>query len=256
LQGEIIVVITVEEKEEFARACEEIYNKERERKQIGTLSEKTVHAVLKKYLVPYEKCHEIKCGRYIADIFCEGEITEIQTAGFDKLRKKLELFLKDYEVTVVYPIPATKWLFWMNEETGEIIDKRKSPKKGTRYDCFKELYKIKFFLKEPKFHLRLILMDVEEYRLLNGWSTDGKKGSHRYDRIPISLVEDIFINKMEDYVIFVPEKIPEEFTSKDYRKETKLTMKNAQIALNILNYLEIIERIGKSGRSYLYKRKK
>ncbi len=250
------MVITEEEKEEFASVCKEIYNKERERKQIGTLSEKTVHAVLKKYLVPYEKCHEIKCGRYIADIFCEGEITEIQTAGFDKLRNKLELFLKDYDVTVVYPIPATKWLLWMNEETGEITDKRKSPKKGTRYDCFKELYKIKVFLKEPKFHLRLILMDMEEYRILNGWSVDGKKGSHRYDRFPISLVEDLFINKIEDYVIFVPEKIPEEFTSKDYRKETKLTMKNAQIALNILNYLEIIERIGKSGRSYLYKRKK
>ena len=250
------MVITKEDEKLFTEACEKICGKERERKKIGTLSEKTVHAVLKNYLIPVENSHEIKCGRYVADIFFEGEITEIQTANFDKLRSKLEVFLKEYDVTIVYPIPATKWLLWINELTGEVTDKRKSPKQGSKYDCFRELYKIKYLLKEPNLHLRLILMDVEEYRLLNGWSSDGKKGSVRYDRIPISLREDIFVNKREDYSIFIPETVAEEFTSKEYKAATKLTMRNAQIALNILNYMEVIERKGKRGRSYLYNRKR
>jgi hypothetical protein len=41
---------------------------EQKRNGIGTLAEKTVHAVLKHYLVPKEQCHEIKCNGYVADI--------------------------------------------------------------------------------------------------------------------------------------------------------------------------------------------
>ena len=110
--------LTKEDREEFQKACKEILEKERLRLGIGTLQEKTVHAVLKRYLVPDESCHEIKCGRYVADILCEGEIMEIQTAGFNKLRGKLEEFLKSKEVTVIYPIPYTKWLIWIDKETG------------------------------------------------------------------------------------------------------------------------------------------
>lgn len=256
MQGKNRVIITKEDKEAFKKACKKITGKERERKKIGTLSEKTVHAVMKNYLVPVEKCHEIKCGKYIADIFFEGEITEIQTGNFDKLRKKLEVFLKEFDVTIVYPISVTKWLFWINEETGEVTEKRKSPKKGSKYDCFREVYKIKGFLKNPNFHLRLILMDMEEYRILNGWSHNRKKGAEPLDRIPTMLVEDIFINTKDDYSIFIPEMIPEEFTSKEYCKATKLTMKNAQTALNVLNFVEAVERIGKKGNSYIYKIKK
>ena len=239
----------------FEMACRKICDNEKTRDSIGILKEKTVHAVLKNYLVPNEEWHEIKCKRLVADIFYEGEIIEIQTAGFDKLRKKLDVFLKDYHVTVVYPIPVNKDLYWIEEYTGEIKDQRKSPKKGSKYDCFHELYKIKNYLTHPNFHLRLILMDVEEYRLLNGWSQDRKKGSVRYDRIPKSLVDDIFINNQNDYKQFFPQTLSEEFTSKDYKKHTKLTEKNARTALNVLYYLEAVERIGKKGNSYIYKRK-
>lgn len=237
----------------FKKACKKICGVERTRDSIGILSEKTVHAVLKNYLVPNEDWHEIKCGRYVADIFYEGEIIEIQTAGFDKLRKKLNAFLPDYHVTVVYPVPYEKRLFWIDEETGEVKDQRKSPKKGSKYDCFSELYKIKQYIKDPHFHLRIILMNVEEYRLLNGWSKDKKKGSVRHDRIPVDLVDDIFINNEKDYSQFFPEKTPEEFTSKDYKKHTKLTIKNARTALNVLYYMNAVERIGKTGNNYIYK---
>ena len=225
--------ITAEDKEQFHKICERILHEERERIGIGTLSEKTVHAVLKNYLVPKPEYHEQKCEGYVADILYEGEIIEIQTANFNTLRRKLDVFLPKYEVTICYPIPATKWLYWIDEETGELTPKRKSSKKGTCYEVFK---------------------DVEEYRLLNGWSHDKKKGSTRYDRIPKDLVEDFQINTVKDYEKLVPSTLPEEFTSEEYRRATKLTLKRAQTALNVLTYIKTVERIGKRGRSLLYRR--
>lgn len=246
--------ITTQDKEQFHRICEKVIHEERERLGIGTLSEKTVHAVLKNYLVPKPEYHEQKCEGYVADIFYEGEIIEIQTANFNTLRRKLDVFLPKYEVTICYPIPAIKWLYWIDEETGELTTKRKSTKKGSYYEVFKELYKIKTYLDHPHLHIRLLLMDVEEYRLLNGWSRDKKKGSTRYDRIPKDLVEDFQINTVADYQKLIPEILPEKFTSEDYGKATKLTLKRAQTALNVLTYLKVVEHIGKKGRCILYGR--
>jgi len=43
------------------------------------------------------------------------------------------------------------------------------------------------FLKDPNIRFKFVLVNMEEYRLLNGWSRDKKKGSTRYDRIPTDL---------------------------------------------------------------------
>lgn len=48
------------------------------------------------------------------------------------MRRKLDAFLKIYPVTIVYPIPHVKWLSWIDEESGEMSPKRKSPKKEIR----------------------------------------------------------------------------------------------------------------------------
>ena len=53
---------------------------------------------------------------------------------------------------------------------------------------------------------------MEEYRLLNGWSNDKKKGSSRFDRIPMALVEEVEINCPGDYMQFVPYDLQEQFT--------------------------------------------
>ena len=130
-------------KELFNTACERTIQKEHSQNGIGTLKEKTLHAVLKNFYEPDISCHEIKIGRFVADILHENQVVEIQTRNFNSMRKKLDNFLKLYTVTIVYPIVYTKWLYWIDETTGEISSKRKSPKRGCFYDAFYELYKIK-----------------------------------------------------------------------------------------------------------------
>ena len=82
-----------------------------------------------------------------------------------------------------------------------------------------------------------------------------KRGASRYDRIPIALKEELVVASAEDYRFFIPDDLPECFTSKDFQKVSKLTLPKAQTALNILNYIEVVERVGKKGNSYIYKRK-
>jgi hypothetical protein len=221
---------------------------------IGTLGEKTLHAVLKQYYEPDSARHEVKVGSFVADIVSDEGIIEIQTRAFDKLRKKLTEFLQFHHVTVVYPLPKTKWLIWIDEETGEATKKRKSPKQGSIYDAFQELYKIKPFLKHPNFRLRIVLIDLEEYRYLNGWSEDKKKGSTRYNRVPVDIVDEVIFRKEEDYLQFVPDSLNDGFTSRDYKNAVRISLRNAQTGLNILHDIGIVTRIGKQGNLYVYKR--
>lgn len=242
----------LEVKDRFESAKEKVIGVERERHSIGILSEKTVHAVLKNYYEPDEDCQEIPVEGMVADIYKDGSIIEIQTAHFNKLREKLARFLPYYDVTVVYPVPRTKWLIWLDEATGECMPKRKSPAKGTPYNIFPELYKVKNFLRNENINFRIAMLDVEEYRLLNGWSSDRKRGSTRYDRIPIAFTEEYIIERKEDYLQFLPIGLPEEFTTSDLAKCASIPVGIARVTMNILFYVGVVKKCGKRGNAILY----
>ena len=239
-------------REAFENAKRKIIGVDRQRLGIGTLSEKTVHAILKNYYEPDEDKQEIPIENFVADIYADGEIVEIQTRQFNKMREKLKCFLPLYPVTIVYPIPREKWIIWIDEETGSLSQRHKSPVKGNPYIAFPELYKIKSFLKDPNLRLKLVLLDMEEYKLLNGWSKDKKKGASRYDRIPTELVEEVEINCLKDYMQFVPYELESEFTSKEFAKAAHIPVSLAQSVLNILYHVGTVTRVGKKGQQYLY----
>lgn len=236
----------------FEKAKLKIIGVDRQRLGIGTLSEKTVHAILKNYFEPDEEKQEIPIEKYVADIYTGSDIIEIQTRQFNKMRDKLAAFLPLCPVTIVYPIPYEKWIIWIDEESGELSKKRKSPVKGNPYMVFPELYKIKMFLKEPNLHLCLVFLNIEEYKLLNGWSKDRKKGSRRYDRIPTEIIREVRIERPEDFMQFIPFELKGGFTSGEFAKAAHINVSLAQVVLNILHHVGTVERVGKKGRMYLY----
>lgn len=241
------------DQERFFEAYQKTAFVNRERTGIGTLGEKTVHAVLKHYFEPDVSRQEVKIGSYYADIYNGEEIIEIQSRQFNKLRGKLAVFLKEYPVTVVYPVPGKKWLYWLDKDTGQVSKGRLSPKKGTPYEVFLELYRIKEFLGSPNLRIHVMILEVEEYRYLNGWSRDRKKGSSRFDRIPTRIMEEVRMESTEDYKKLVPEETPEEFDSREFAKAAHIPLKLAQTALNILYDTGAVDRVGKRGNAYLYK---
>ena len=236
----------------FQQACMQARESLHGQNGIGTLGEKTLHAALKAYYEPDAESHEIKIGRYIADIVGENGIIEIQTRSFDKLRKKLEAFLSVAHVSVVYPVAAVKKLLWIDPQTGEISKPRKSPRKGVAQDVFRELYKIRPLLSHPNLSIRIALLEIEEYRCRDGWSADGKKGATRCDRIPSVFIKEIVLNTPSDYRQLLPEILPSPFTAKDYQKAAGIRLSDAQTALLLLYELGVVARIGICGRAYQY----
>ena len=149
----------------FEEIRDKVISAERARYGIGTLQEKTLHAILKDYYAPLKDMQEIPVDGYVADIYTGTEIIEIQTAQFNRMRSKLECFLPNYPVTIVYPVPKIKYLLWIDEETGECSKPRKSTVKGSVYRAFYELYKIKQYLPDKNLKLCFPILEIEEYRL-------------------------------------------------------------------------------------------
>jgi hypothetical protein len=237
----------------FHDALSLIIGNERQCSGIGTLRERSLHAVLKHTYEPDVSRHEIKIGNYFADIANEIGLIEIQTGNFNVLRRKLPVFLAERIVKIVYPIAQRKWLIWVDEETGEITKKRKSPKTGRTYDAFYELYKIKPMLTHPNLRLDIVLLDITEYRKLDGWSPDRKKGSSRTERIPETLVDIVSINSPQEYKKLIPRSLTGDFLAKDFAKASSLTRRNAQTALNVLSFVGVVSRTGKKGNAIVYR---
>ncbi|HET6786033.1 MAG TPA: hypothetical protein VFH18_08405 [Erysipelotrichaceae bacterium] len=240
--------------DQFEQVLNNYQNNENSLKGIGTLQEKILHVILKRAYQEDDHNHEIKLNGYVVDIFTENNVIEIQTRQFNKLRNKLIALLPEYPVTIVYPIPYIKYLSWIDPLTGESTKQRKSPKQGTLYDSVNELYKIKMFLTHPGLSIHIVFIDLLEYRLLNGWSDDKKKGSWRNDRIPLQYRHTIELHNQLDYQQFLPIELNETFTSKEFMKISKTSKRITQVTLNILQSVNVIEVIGKLGRLNLYQK--
>lgn len=241
----------------FQAACEKVVGLYRERKGIGTLGEKTLHAVLKYYFEPRKENHEIKIASYYADIVGENGIIEIQTGNFQSIRQKLMEFLAVTGVTLVYPIAKTTTIITVSRETGEVLRQRKSPKKGSPYLVFPELYKIKHLITKPGFCLCIVLLDLCEYRIDGETRTrrGRKKPYEKGDRVPTALQEEIYIFSPQEYEILVPPSLTDTtFTCVDFGKACGIPSKAAQCGMNVLTHLGVLEKCGTENRKTLYRR--
>lgn len=215
---------------------------------IGELQEKDLHHYLKNYLESDEKYHEIKVGPFYADIKKDDLIIEVQTQNLDKLKDKLDYYLQEYQVEVVYPISEKKILRSIDSD-GKITE-RKSPKMGSIYDSIKELYKIKTYLKNDNLKISLIMLNtIEERKKTN----NSRKGFSKINTYPVEVIRKFCLSKVNDYLVFI-DGLPHQFTSSDLRKTKKINGHISSLTLHILNYLGVIKRIGKEKQSYLYER--
>ncbi len=240
------------DKERFLRACEKATDRLYPRETVGLLSEKTLHSALKYYYEPSSSFHEQKIGPYFADICKDGHIVEIQTAAFGRLKEKLSFFLSDYRVTVVYPIPATKHLSWISAENGEIVSRRRVSRKGRFFDAGRELYRLASLLPNENLEIHLLLIDMEEHRLQDGWGKDGKRGSHRIERIPTALVDELVLSDRASFRQLLPENMSYPFTAKELKKKSGCGPRVSGALLALLLKLQIVEKVGTEGRAYLY----
>lgn len=233
---------------------------EREEKNavgIGIINETSVHAFLKDH-IDHDKSHqEVKIGRCIADVANEKGIFEIQTRGFYRIRAKLGYLLKEYPVTLVFPVTARKTLYWIDPNTGDCSRGRKSPKQATVCEIWRELPGIVDLLEQPGFSVRLIFLESEEYRALDGFGVQKKYRASHIDRCPLKILSELQLHTTADLSLLFPEILKEqdEFTSLDFSKAGHIPRKAAQEALRILNSYDIVTRVSHDRFGYRYRLK-
>lgn len=226
---------------------------------VGTLQEKRMHAVIKRFLCEDPSCHEVGIAntRYVADVRVGDAILEVQTGAFYPMQRKIAYYLEhtDCHVTVVHPIPALRWVSWLDPESGECSPRRRSPAKGGPLHVLPKLYSLAPYLRNPRFHLRLLFLEVQDLRLLCGWSRDRKRGSRLYERLPLALLGELSLTRPADYRELLPRELPECFPVKAFSEHTGLRGRDAYSAVRALCALGVLEQVPSGGRSMLFARK-
>ncbi len=249
----------VYEKARFDRLCDEAIRSARTQGEagIGTLGEKRLHAVIKRYLCEDEDCHEVgvRNTRYVSDVRVGKDIYEVQTGPFYPMRKKIAYYLEntDCTVTVVHPIAVEKWVTWYDPQTGELLPRKRSPRKGRAEELLPELYSLIPHLQNPRLRFRLLMIEAEDIRILSNRRGNRKKGAVKYERIPLALLDRLDFDAPADFARFLPTALPSPFTAKDFARLTKIRGRDTYSSLHVLEALGLIKRTASIGRSMAWR---
>ena len=219
---------------------------------IGTLSEKSLHKMLKLYIEPNIENHEVAYMGGVVDIKTADGIYEVQTRGYEKLVPKLRRILPTSPVTVVCPLAHEKYVRWLDRESGEMSERRKSPKRENAFDAFRMLFGIRELITHPNLHVRLVYMQVEDFRALDGWDKTRKRGSNRIERIPTNIIREEELSTCADYSAYLPTTLGDEFTAPEFSRTIKRTSRYTFYVLKLLVATGAVREVGKRGRATLY----
>ncbi len=242
----------------FLRICREVMQEAPHTSDggIGTLGEKRMHLILKRYLTPDADLHEVGVldTRYVSDVRIGKDIYEVQTGAFYPMRKKIAHYLEktDCTVTVVHPIVVDKWVTWVDPKTGDLSPRKKSPKHMSPISLLPQLYSLLPHLGDPRLRFRLLMITAEDFRLLDGRSCDRKRGSHRYERIPLDLLGELEFSKPEDFAALIPQDLPSPFTVKEFMRHARLRSRDAYSAVHVLEGLGLITPTAPIGRAMAF----
>lgn len=187
-------------------------------KVITTYMERDLHLSLKYKFCRDRACHEIKVGRYVADVLSDGTVYEIQTGSFSPLRKKLEYYLEntDYKVVIVKPLAKNRRIFWLDEASGEVVKApRLSSKHETLTSGISDLYYIRDFLGRERISFCFVMMEIDEMRKLDGYGKSKKIRATSVDRIAGEIYSTEYINNVSDLAAAVLPLLPDEPFSRD-----------------------------------------
>jgi hypothetical protein len=220
---------------------------------IGVYRETSLHASLKKQIAQPGDRLEEPLGKYIVDVFRIGHVYEIQTGSFSQISRKLSVLLNSIPVTLVYPVPFEKWLVYIDQD-GQLVNRRKSPRRGRWEDIFYELIRIPRICLHPNFSL-LILLIQEDVILQKGpggsWR---RKGWKIIDRKLLEIVDQKTINYADDYLQVLPENLLDPFTNHDLAASLVCQRSLATRITYTLRQMDLLKVIDKKGRSNLLSR--
>ena len=221
---------------------------------IGTLREKPLHASLKKWCAEDGDQFEVKIDRYVIDVVRDDLLIEIQTRGFSSMKKKLvQLLDLGHSVRVVHPIAVTKTIVRLGDD-GEILGRRKSPKRGAVLDIFAELVSFPDLIAHPGLEIQIVLTIEDEYRKHDPTKAWRRKGWVVQERRLVEVIGVVDVKTPADLLALLPSDLPTAFTTADIATAARCPRRVAQQVAYCLRHMGAIEIAGKQGNAIEYTR--
>ena len=225
---------------------------------IGIYNEKRLHRILKEFVCEDENCFEVKLGGAVADVFCDGLVSEIQTASFYPLKKKIAAYLgeEDIKVRIIHPVISERKLIRVDPVSGEILYSRMSPKKEKVQKILPELIYLSEHLTCERLSFEVYSVIAEEHRYsdeIHRYRKSGKRDSELY---PTSLESITVIENAADLRELLPNELKESslpFSAAQFIKLTGIKGRRAYSALGALCAAGVLEKEKTDARPALYK---
>ncbi len=218
---------------------------------IGSLNEKPLHAALKEWYRQDGDQVEAPVDGFVADLLRDGQLIEIQTRGFSSMRRKFDRLLDTHRIRLVHPVAAEKWIVKL-DATGDVVSRRRSPKRGIAADVCEELVSFPSLLSHPHFTLEIALVEEEEIR-----RPDARKGWRRggfvvEERRLVTVQETIELTAPADLLKLLPDGLPDPFTTAHLAAGLGRSRHLAQEVAYCLRVSGAVETLGRDKRGYLY----
>src|SRR5574344_532508 len=238
---------------------------------INTLNETSLHKTLKTlYSVQNEGSRtEEKVGQYICDIVTkEGNVIEIQTGSLGHLLAKVMYLISEKkEVTVVYPLPTTKYIETRKADCSKketAPSRRKRPKKKTIYSMFRELTALCPVLLDKCFTLEVLEVTLTEERTATAEPVRSANKMRRFRKNWVktgkhldTIDETHVFHGKKSYLDLLPKQVPSCFTVKELEESfhtegIKIDRTSVQLLVWVYTHAGLMEFVGKEKRAKCY----
>jgi hypothetical protein len=219
------------------------------------MTEHSLHLAIKTAISLPGDQFEVKQGNYIIDILRGNMAIEVQTKNFSALKEKLQTLTEKQPVRLVYPLPERKTITYITQ-TSQVIEKRKSPKKGVLTDVFRELVMIPTLLGKENFSFEILFIDEEEVRCADGKGSWRRKGVSIIERRLLNINSRVLFQNREDFLKLLPDELNPVFTNAELAKQTKIPVRAARQLTYCLRKSGLIQVAGKKGKALTFQKLK
>lgn len=218
--------------------------------------ETSLHRQLKELYADDDSQTEVQLGDFRIDAIFQDQLVEIQHGSLAAIRDKIKKLLVSHRVMVVKPIILRKQLVKCSSRGGPVVDRRRSPRSGSRLDLFDELVYFTRVFPHRNLVLETPLIDIEEWR----YPGHGKRRRHRKndfqveDRRLTNIHETLQYKSASDLLRLVPTSLPTPFHTGHLAKSLDVPRWNAQRIAYCLRETGAICQVGKEGNTRLYRK--
>jgi hypothetical protein len=218
--------------------------------------ETSLHRELKLFCAGPEARTEVRCGSYRIDAVVGDELVEIQHGSLAAIRDKIRRLLDEHTVRVVKPVVAGKLLVKRARKNGRVVERRRSPKRGSVLEVFHELVYFTKVFPHPRLTLELVLVDVEEWRYPGrGRRRRSRRGDFQVEDQKLLAIHDrVLLRTSDDLCTLAGCDLSVPFDTADLALRMGINRWVAQRVAYCLREMGAVQQVAKRGNTRIYQR--